>query len=228
MWIHAPEETLSRARKGRLGVLLPADDWGTPLRSDDHPDGLVELPPDEIVRVFMANRSVAFCIAVAELCVEHQIPVVIAGTASSFFWSTSWAVKLRRSVKLQQTLVDQCAYGAPWRKTLLLWAWKVDLSHLAARCEPELSVCSFRHAKHINLKGRHPDGPLWASLAAVLPRRLRQAIASTFRAYCQNVLLDRKWNALTHKQIRRGHEVPWETREQMERTHGCVGKTFGA
>ena len=143
----------------------------------------------------LSNRAVAFCAAAVEKCLRKRSGRGSFRHGVELFWQTSWMTAVW-TMGLNEVTLDQCAFGAPWRKTLRIWHSGVELQHLGRRCEPQKSICQFTGRKHLQIQGRHPSGVQRASLANEMPRSLRQAIARAYVTHFQNLLLCHKWRAL--------------------------------
>ena len=83
--------------------------------------------------------------------------------------------KLSHLPQIHNLDVDQCQYGTRWRKSTRLVPSRIDplsFSRLAKRCkkDPE-GRCGRTHKCHIQLRGTHPSGKPWTSLASAYPTK---------------------------------------------------------
>ena len=117
-----PCGTASRARERPLKKMpnVPLKP-PRPLRSDDHPDGLPDLTPEEVKRVTTANQLYAFVANVVRLLDKRGIYWTIENPANSLFWKTSWLVHLKRCVPVRQIVFQHCMHGGDRDKKTVLW-----------------------------------------------------------------------------------------------------------
>ena len=127
-----PCGTASRAREKRINSGFDPK----PLRSDEKPDGLDNLPEKDELRVEQANKLYAFT---AEVCLkldELGIAWSIENPKNSLFWLTSWLVKLRASSDISEVHFQHCMHGGTRDKRTMLWvSHSFDLSALTAKCD---------------------------------------------------------------------------------------------
>ena len=77
--------------------------------------------------------------------------------------------------------LDQCQYGTSWRKSTRLICSRIDpcsFSRLTRRCvKDRQGRCSRTHKYHIQLRGTHPSGVPWTSIASAYPKSMARNIA---------------------------------------------------
>ena len=92
-----------------------------PLRSDEFPDGLAHLSPQDSERVQAANRLYAFVAMAVERLERLGTHWSIENPANSLFWVTSWMAGLKARVPMQTLLFQHCMHGGTRDKRTTLW-----------------------------------------------------------------------------------------------------------
>ena len=97
---------------------------------------------------------------------------------TSMMWIHPRLGQLTRHDACQLHVLDQCQYGAPWKKATRIAAWNTGHAlHLDRRCVGKKGLCtSGKH--HIVLSGASTEhGVLWTFLAQVYPNELAKHVA---------------------------------------------------
>lgn len=184
-----PCGTASLAReirmKNRDGT--PANFDPKPLRSQEFPDGLPMLSPEDKERVDKANEIYRFCAELAWKLTCKGIRWTIENPTGSLMWQTSWFCALAEKLgsNLSKTEGQMCMFGGARNKKTLLWHSKLlTLKSLQVMCDK-----SHQHMPWGILKGskrafatakerNYPD--LWClklarEVAAQVPRKVQKA-----------------------------------------------------
>mgnify|MGYP001209000612 CR=1 FL=1 len=104
---------------------------------------------------------------------------------NSRIWHTPELVSLARKHHGLFVTLDQCGYGAKWRKRTKLMCFNVfpeDLSKLSRLCRGPNGCCSFSGNPHVILEGLASPGVKWTAVAAAYPRRLADLMVQTLLA----------------------------------------------
>ena len=94
--------------------------------------------------------------SLADVARLHGIPGTIENPHTSRIWlMPSWQrFQQRRCVRT--TVLNSCAFEAPWRKRTRLISWHIDLSLIDRRCLSSRVRCSFTGTPHMKLEGVDP------------------------------------------------------------------------
>ena len=85
--------TASKARNKKIPGINPKD-APKPLRSETHPDGLLELGPKDADRVAKANDSYKAAMELIDMLIQLGISVSLENPTNSLFWLTSFVLAL--------------------------------------------------------------------------------------------------------------------------------------
>ena len=108
----------------------------------------------------------------------NNVPCMLENPICSMIWKAIPLMTLCKSSRHLSVTLDQCQFGARWRKRTRVSSWGCgDLSALDKRCSGHKGLCSRTNKYHIVLTGRSPAGPLWTSLAQTYPRRHSYSLA---------------------------------------------------
>ena len=112
---------------------------------------------------------------------KDRVPWVIEHPRSSRAWYLPF---FRQLVKRKHIIVcdmDQCQYGTRWRKSTRLICSRIDACsapRLQSKCHKDSKGnCSKTHKPHIQLRGTHPSGVPWTSVAASYPKQMAKHVA---------------------------------------------------
>ena len=157
----------------------PGSPWG-PLRNTVHIMGLPGLSERDQARVWLGNRTMrqtAKCIGHA---VRLGIPTMLENPHSSRLFQAPEIKKLGRLPSCHKWCLDQCQFGAPWRKRTAVWGWEAGHAspELDRRCVGRGSICSRTNRRHTLLQGSGPDGKLWTAIAQTYPKPLARTVAT--------------------------------------------------
>ena len=167
-WLHlAPVcGTASRARDIRRHWSDPP-----PLRSNDFPHGLPNLPEKDQARVIIANDLFAYSCTLFERASRRGILTTMENPSTSYFWLTDWFERLKRSTTLVFTDFQVCMYSGTRPKWTRFVGNFAEITQLDARCDN-----SHKHEPWRFAIG--PDGQkVWAtSLESKYPQQLCLAV----------------------------------------------------
>lgn len=188
---------LSWLRGVLMGGLIDAVHFGTPcssfsrardrpngpppLRSDSMVLGLPDLKPHDAIKVRLGNALASATMSLADVARLQGIPGTIENPHTSRIWLLpSWQrFQQRRCVRT--TVLDFCAFEAPWRKRTRLISWHIDLSLIDRRCLSSRGCCSFTGAPHMKLEGVDPvTKQFWTKIAEPYPSSLCSLWATCF------------------------------------------------
>ena len=85
--------------------------------------GLENLTDNQQKQVNYANRLLAVTLSIARLASRVKTPWIIENPRASMLWSTPGFISLGKKLDVQFCHLDQCGYGAPWRKSTTLAAF---------------------------------------------------------------------------------------------------------
>lgn len=158
----------------RLIPLAPNNHGPPPLRSHEHPNGLVGLNFIERHRVSQANKLYDFVTKIALICVSRNIVVAIENPKNSLLWRTTFVQPLYEHLTF--VAHQACAYGGARPK------WTAVL-HNHVLFNQLCKVCPGESTKHVHSSwGLATDGTFATKQEAF-------AIASIFA----QIVLDQGW-----------------------------------
>ena len=106
-----------------------------PLRSVLFPDGLPRVTGHDRAKVELANQLYDnLCDIIAHAC-ELDVLCLMENPERSYFWNTSWFVRLQQAVPGFFTTFDSCAHGGHSSKGATSWSSKDVVSSLGLRCD---------------------------------------------------------------------------------------------
>ena len=184
------------ARSGRLvaAVLAPpcqtfslARDRSRPVRSRELPWGFLasQLTPDDAIAVLLGNRLAQSALTLFRSFVKLGIPTILEHPLTSRLWHTAEICDLSHNKHVSIVELDQCQFGAKWKKATRLLCAHVnqeDLTMLSRRCKPVGCICSRAKKPHWQLSGGGPGGLRRTRIASEYPPQLARAIVSTLLA----------------------------------------------
>ena len=181
------------ALKGRLVAAMlatPCTSWSVArnrtnvIRSRFEPWG-VRHPPKPISAkdsesLRLGNLTMRSTLRLIKLFTRLGIPWALENPFSSNMW---WVPALRKyweSGKAQLIVVDQCAWGRPWRKRTRILISGCDAQDIAALERRHCSghrVCSYSGKPHVQLTGSGPGGKPMTLHAQEFPQGLSSMLA---------------------------------------------------
>lgn len=170
LWIHlAPVcGTASRARDIQRE---PGDPL--PLRSMDHPDGLLDLSDSDRERVRLANRLYDVACYIFIQASLMGILATMENPSSSYFWFTSWVLRLVQRLHVFFTDFQVCMYGGLRNKWTRIMANFSGITAMDAVCDNSHEHLPWRFAT--DSQGKR----VWAtSLESQYPRKLCVVLVS--------------------------------------------------
>ena len=125
------------------------------------------------------NLQLRRLLPLLRLLTDLGIPWILENPASSNIWWVPALMRLMNHKRCEAILIDQCAFGQPWRKRTRLLCANCDPHdvHLLSmrRCSGT-KVCSFTNKKHIQLTGSAPGGKPMTSLAQEFPIKMANVL----------------------------------------------------
>jgi hypothetical protein len=163
----------SRARRGP-----PGSSWCA-IRSNEYLLGLPNLNVSDKQRVLNGNRQALYTCQIIQSCCKYGIPCALENPRTSMLWSYPRLAKLCKLSYAQIHQLDQCQYGAAWRKATSIVTWHCGHALcLDRRCKGHKHICSRTLKPHIILSGVCKErNILWTSLAQEYPKCLASHIA---------------------------------------------------
>ena len=171
-WLGTICKSWSRARRGP-----PGSAWG-PIRSAKYIYGFPNLSANDRSKIITGNATMRQSAEFIHACVTLRIPVILENPATSMIWL---APPLRNQLSVDSCRfisVDQCQFGARWRKRTRLASWHCPIEHLQKLCSGKKGICSKTSKPHIVLSGASKEhGVLWTALAQRYPEPFSRACA---------------------------------------------------
>ena len=114
------------------------------------------------------------------------VPWAVENPVSSILWWVPGFLKLANDPKVYVKMVDQCAFGTPWRKRTRLMFGNCDYADISL-CDQHVcsgrGLCSFSNKRHVELEGKR-----MTAQAQTYPPRLSQLLA---KILCSNAVYNR-------------------------------------
>jgi hypothetical protein len=184
-WLGTICKSWSRARRGP-----PGSSWG-PIRSAKHIYGLPGLPASDRSKILLGNVTMRQTAEFIHCCTRHHVPVILENPVASMLWLAPPIRSQLNAPSCQVVSVDQCQFGARWRKRTRLASWHCPIVQLQRLCSGRKGVCNRTDKPHIVLSGTSKErGVLWTALAQTYPDPFCRAGAGALhRAAEENHLL---------------------------------------
>jgi len=132
-----------------------------------------------------------------EILEELALPWIFEHPHASYCFKNEEWLRILRRPHVHERVLDQCRYGAKWRKRTRMICGNCDeytSERLSLRCTGKRGFCSHNGRKHLRLEGVSPQGVAWTSIAQAYPPRLCHAVAAVLtdnaRASIYNSPLD--------------------------------------
>ena len=152
--------------------------WGHAVRSRDKIYGLDNLAPHRDLIRLLGNVTMRSAYKIARRAVAGNIPVVLEQPCASLMLVTPEHKRLAEDQTYRFMNIDQCQYGARWRKRTSLCFWNtISPDALDVRCGGHNGICDPTNKYHIQLQGKAPGGRNWTSITQHYPKRLCNAIS---------------------------------------------------
>jgi len=164
-----PCGTASRAREKPLSAALRAKNWPEPqpLRSEQHPLGIPELPetlPAQVSRVAKANKLYMLCSEICQYLCHRCVPWTLENPWRSLFWWIQPVVELTALDKVEDIIFAHCMHGGERDKYTRL------RSYPAPAFRPLAATCDNKHThKHW---GASAPGRFYTADEAAFPELL--------------------------------------------------------
>jgi len=137
--------------------------------------------PAAVLSVAKGNHCMRATLSIIKSLEAKHIPWILEHPRTSKCWYIVYLKRLLQRLHITACYLDQCAYGTRWKKATTLLCSRIDecsLARLQKRCPYQRNgICTFTCKKHIVLRGRHPSGVPWTSIAAAYPKALARDIA---------------------------------------------------
>ena len=184
-WLGTICKSWSRARRGP-----PGSSWG-PIRSAKHIYGLPDLSASDRSKILIGNATMRQSAEFIHACVHAHIPVILENPVASMLWLAPPIRSQLGATSCQTISVDQCQFGARWRKRTRLAAWHCPILNLQQLCTGRKGLCNRTKKPHIVLSGSSKEhGVLWTALAQTYPDPFcRAGAGALFTAAEHNHLL---------------------------------------
>ena len=185
---------ISAIRRGEVLAVMSAPPCQTftvarcssdPMRSKLHPLGLPHLMNEKLAIVKRANTCVANLMRILRAAHACSVPWVVENPHSSFLWQAPSFVKMAAQDRVDTAVVDQCAFGARWRKRTRFLIGNVpsdEIASLQQLCRGQHGICGFSRKKHLVLQGKAPGNVNWTRIAQEFPPGLARRLARTLLA----------------------------------------------
>jgi len=168
LWLSLPCVTWSAA--GPLAFRDPKHLWGMP--------GLSEA---DRAKVEQASTALRVSLRLLRAGRRLGVPTFFEHPRGSLVWRVPELRALCGLADARHFDYDACQYGAKWRRGSSVVAWGVpELTWHPRQCSGRHGLCSRTGARHIDLNGRSPTGPLWSTIAAAKPPGLCRELAASF------------------------------------------------
>ena len=131
-------------------------------------------------RLVEGNLPARRLLALLKVLIKSGVPWAIENPATSNLWNLPFLVKLAKSSAVQAIVIDQCAFGRPWRKTTKLMFGKClhdDISSLAQFVCTGRKVCSHSKLPHVQLTGSNQQGVAMTAVAQEFPTRMSSKLS---------------------------------------------------
>ena len=163
----------------------PSSNWPR-LRSNVHILGLPGLFEVGKEKVRIGNKQVQLSSQIVSWCHKCNVPCMLENPRTSLLWKYPRLVPLLKLSACQVHHLDQCQYGARWKKATTLAAWNTGHGlRLDSQCTGRKGICSMSGKQHIILTGKSTEhNMLWTSVAQEYPvplaRQIAQLLVSAF------------------------------------------------
>lgn len=163
VWCAFPCSTWSNAR--RPMIRSKQELWGLAgAKADEHLGALLAV----------GNKTLRVAHCVGRACLRADVPAVFENPLTSLAWQTPGWKALMRDPRVQVIDLDQCQFGAQWKKATRLLAINVCVGHgLARRCSGRHGRCSATNAPQLQ-----SIGPLLSRRSAQYPPQLASHAAA--------------------------------------------------
>ena len=163
----------SRARHGP-----PESGWCT-IRSNTHIYGLPNFKDGDKLKVDIGNEQLRLSCHIIRTCCTHNVPCMLENPLTSMMWKAPCLASLVRRDTAQSHVFDQCQYGTPWRKAILVVSWNCGhCLDIDKRCHGKKGICSRTCKPHIILTGvSKQHKKLWTAVAQEYPIKLARLFA---------------------------------------------------
>ena len=183
-----------------LGLMFapPCTTWSVarsrrhPLRSKKFARGLPKLAPEARAEVRLGNRVLDACLDLIDCADRARTPWILENPIGSFMFHDDKLQKRASRRTCDTTVVDQCLFGAAWRKRTRLLLGNIDAQDackLDCRCSSRSGFCDRTGRPHVVLQGRGENGLPRTSAAQTYPAAMSHALASTLLSLARSFFL---------------------------------------
>lgn len=195
MWLGTPCSTFSLARRGPAGGNFPS-----PLRSASEPMGLSTLEGKDLEKVQEANDVAEKAAELLDIAIEMNVPSGEENPWQSRLWLTPSRSRLLSLPCAVQCILDQCAFGTPWRARARLVFWNTGSLRTFKSCRcANRGKYIFSQKPHVVLSSS--VGGLFATrLKAAYPVKMYQKIAGVLSSAANGLSVAARWNIMKGSQ----------------------------
>ena len=164
------------------------------LRSMEFPDGLPTLEGRWLAQAQLGNALLTATLKIIRALDATRTPWILENPNSSYAFKTSqWLAYEAKAANTYTVKLDQCQYGARWRKRTKLAIGNIDprdVTRLCRCCRARRGICSRTGKAHWHLQGSLPGGGSATAAAAEYPKPLATSLAFVLaleaRLMCDN------------------------------------------
>ena len=129
------------------------------------------------VKVLNGNATLRAALFFIRVLESKRCPWMLEQPTTSRMWLIPQVAELQRKPHVTMYFLDQCGWGAPWRKATSILCSRIAPEHAVRLCRTCTSsgggVCGFSQKCHIRLSGGDPStGQAMTRTAARYPREL--------------------------------------------------------
>ena len=141
--------------------------------------GLPHLRETGVIKVREGNDTMTQSALFIEQAARQGTPVLFENPIGSRIFGTTLFKRIMSVNGFSRHALDQCSFGARWRKRTAVLSWHCDASLLSGRlCCGHGGMCSHSGIMHIILQGRdRGTNKLWTTLAQAYPSKLATVFA---------------------------------------------------
>ena len=140
-----------------------------PIRSACRPHGIAGLSERDQDKVTKGNQLFRNAVDFFRCCRRYRVPFVWENPRTSFQWLMPESKTIARWAEGVDIHIDQCGFGARWRKAITLRCFRIVApERFERRCRrPRGDLnCQYTGKPHIVLEGRDSRGIHWTARAA--------------------------------------------------------------
>ena len=135
-------------------------------------------------KCLLGDACLGAAVRICRWLVSAQVPWILEHPAGSRAWQRTEVLRLIGLPGAVLIDLDQCLWGAAWRKRTRLLCWGLDsfaVDGLRRLCRVP-GGCARTGQPHRQLSGRAADGRPWTSIASEYPRELANQMVKSLVA----------------------------------------------